>query len=331
MNPLVLSGMVAGGLLKKKDRILCCHGTEGTTLSWLRRRRYKVEELAINSGRLSPPQFNQSLYDIVLTETEISADKNNGLLREAIRFVRPGGCLFISPVEFAPFGTATHEATLKYLAAVFSGENITKLSALPDFGTTSGMLYRIRKGGAYAPKLPVKYIDSTPAFNEACNRLVTEKFIGLDVETTLNEPRILCTIQMATESLVYLIDALPLKDLTPFKRVMENPDVLKIIHNKDFEAAVLGRYEIQIHNIYDTLVESRKRHKKNQKLTGHRLSDVCERELGLFLDKSSQTSDWTNRPLTQEQRDYAAADAEVLIRLYQVFQPPPPPTTGELF
>ena len=44
---------------------------------------------------------------------------------------------------------------------------------------------------------------------------------------------------------------------------------------------------------------------------------MCERELGVVLDKSAQTSMWTRRPLDPEQVRYAAMDAEVLLGLYE--------------
>ena len=148
----------------------------------------------------------------------------------------------------------------------------------------------ITKGGAYKPQLPVHYIETPEAFQSACHKLSLKQRIGLDVETTLIEPRILCTIQLATEDEVYLIDALPLKDLTPLKELMGNANVMKIIHSKTFEEKVLGHYGIPIVNIYDTLIEARKRYKKT-KDGGHKLGEVCERYLDIYLDKSLQASD----------------------------------------
>jgi ribonuclease D len=49
------------------------------------------------------------------------------------------------------------------------------------------------------------------------------------------------------------------------------------------------------------------------------LGTVCERELGIGLDKSSQTSDWARHPLSTEQLRYAALDAEVLLALHDCF------------
>jgi ATP-dependent Lhr-like helicase len=44
---------------------------------------------------------------------------------------------------------------------------------------------------------------------------------------------------------------------------------------------------------------------------------VCARELARELDKREQTGDWTRRPLSRVQIDYAALDAEILLQLYE--------------
>jgi hypothetical protein len=49
------------------------------------------------------------------------------------------------------------------------------------------------------------------------------------------------------------------------------------------------------------------------------LAMVCERELGIVLDKSSQTSNWSRRPLDADQLRYATLDAEVLLALHEHF------------
>jgi ribonuclease D len=157
-----------------------------------------------------------------------------------------------------------------------------------------------------------------------------EPRVGLDVETTLNEPRVLCTVQLATAREIFVFDALALKDLSPLKELMEDDTVEKVIHNAMFEEQMLGIHKIKIRNIYDTLTVSRKRPLRHVD-GGHKLGEVCERELDYFLDKSLQTSDWTTRPLSAKQMDYAAVDAEVLLDLQRVFCPPPEPENLDLF
>jgi ATP-dependent Lhr-like helicase len=46
---------------------------------------------------------------------------------------------------------------------------------------------------------------------------------------------------------------------------------------------------------------------------------VCERELGVSLDKGVQTSNWSGRPLDADRLRYAALDAEVLLALHACF------------
>lgn len=62
---------------------------------------------------------------------------------------------------------------------------------------------------------------------------------------------------------------------------------------------------------------------RQRRLGGHSLARVCERELGIELDKSCQTSNWSRRPLNPDQLRYAALDAEVLLALYDRFTAAP--------
>jgi hypothetical protein len=52
---------------------------------------------------------------------------------------------------------------------------------------------------------------------------------------------------------------------------------------------------------------------------GHSLAAVCRREFDKVLDKSQQISDWTRRPLTGAQVNYAALDVEILVDLFAKF------------
>lgn len=331
MNFSALSGMRDAGLINKKDRILCLGDQAASTLGWLRRQRFKAEDL---TGQSATAILVNRLFDVVLVEQgegmDLEASGQCRFLRDAMRYVRPGGRLLFCRTTDNLFDLYASGQIKTQIETCFAGDASLTIEPAWNLSSVSEVVYSIKKGGTYKPRLPVKYIDNPAEFKSACESLGSESHIGLDVETTLREPRILCTVQLATSSRVFVMDMLPIRDLAPLKVLMENTGMVKIIHNKDFEAAVLGQYGIEIRNVYDTLAESRKRNKKRDS-GGNRLGEVCERELGIFLDKSYQASDWTVRPLSQEQLDYAAVDAEVLIRLYQVFVPPKPPETMELF
>ncbi|MCA9490390.1 MAG: DEAD/DEAH box helicase [Myxococcales bacterium] len=163
------------------------------------------------------------------------------------------------------------------------------------------------------PTLPAVWVATEAHAVEACAMLAREPVIGLDVETTLRT-RSLCLVQIAGRSAVYLFDALELSDLAPIAALLENPDTVKVIHNASFERSVFRQHDIDIVNVVDTLALSRSL--RGTQPDGHGLKAVMARELGFEMDKTQQTSDWSRRPLSASQLDYAAVDAEVLLRLH---------------
>jgi len=166
----------------------------------------------------------------------------------------------------------------------------------------------------YTPKRPIHWISDALALVQLCDSLASQAVIALDVETTLRN-RQLCLVQLGTAEANYLIDPLAISDLSPLARLMANENVAKVIHNASFEKSVLGKQGMEIITIIDTLKLSRQKHGYKTP-GGHSLGAVCDREMGIALDKTEQVSDWRRRPLTNSQRDYAAIDVEVLIDLY---------------
>lgn len=73
---------------------------------------------------------------------------------------------------------------------------------------------------------------------------------------------------------------------------------------------------LDITSVYHYL---RNRGKKLPKETKS-LAAICEEVLGVSLSKELQCSDWSSRPLTEEQKSYAAADAYCLLEIFTVFQ-----------
>ncbi len=164
------------------------------------------------------------------------------------------------------------------------------------------------------------WVRSVDDLREMCGVLTAESVIGLDVETTLAS-RALCLMQLAARETTYLVDALEIDDFEPLAGVLSHPSITKVIHNAAFEREVLGRHGLALDGVVDTRDLSRRRHPDAG--VRHDLESVCERELGATLSKASQTSDWSVRPLTDAQVEYAALDAEVLLRLAEVLARPP--------
>ncbi|HOV60018.1 MAG TPA: hypothetical protein PK349_03015 [Candidatus Hydrogenedentes bacterium] len=322
------------GLLLGKKRILCYGCGDGVDVDWLLVRRYPVEgyDTHVPFGYATPPTGH---YDLVLFNYvlgRISAPENRRRkFREAFGLVRPGGLFAVtsrSALRNAPSPDVIGVG--RYFHDLLGNVSLTAEELLPTEDGQAVMALFF-KGGLYAPRNPIHWIDQPDAMAALCRDLATRDRLGLDVETTLEEPRVLCTVQFADERANYVIDALAIRDLSPLRGILENPSVLKIIHNAEFERQMFAPLGMKIDPVFDTLVASRKKPRKTPISGGHRLDEVCERELGIFLDKGLQTSDWTVRPLSEEQLRYAAIDAEVMIPLHDVFCPPPPPETGMLF
>ncbi len=129
----------------------------------------------------------------------------------------------------------------------------------------------------------------------------------------------LCLVQIATRRRTFLVDPFAVGDLKPLIDVLNGARPMKVIHNARFESRVLAAVGVALDGAFDTLEASR-RARGADALGGHSLAMVCERELGIVLDKSSQTSNWSRRPLDGDQLRYAALDAEVLLALHERFK-----------
>ncbi|WP_437898227.1 DEAD/DEAH box helicase [Sorangium sp. So ce124] len=215
--------------------------------------------------------------------------------------------------------------TLRFLATV--KVNGSRLAARPsgmrlaDIEATGPLplelAVRVAPGAAAAPKNDVQWVDTPAALRSVSQDLRAADIVGLDVETALDFST-LCLVQIATRDRTFLIDPLAVGDLKPIVDILSGSVPVKVIHNARFERRVLARIGIALDGVFDTLEASR-RARGTDALGGHNLAVVCERELGIVLDKTSQTSDWSRRPLDVDQLTYAALDAEVLLALYERF------------
>jgi ATP-dependent helicase Lhr and Lhr-like helicase len=215
-----------------------------------------------------------------------------------------------------------HPATLRFLASVkMNGVRIAarpggaRLTDVQDTGPMPlDFVLRPTPAATATPRNEVQWVDTPAALRAASEDLRAADVVGLDVETALDFGT-LCLLQIATRNRTFLVDPFAVGDLKPITDVLSGQRPVKVIHNARFERRVLASLGIALDGVYDTLEASREARGPDA-LGGHSLAMVCERELGMSLDKSAQTSNWSRRPLSPDQLQYAALDAEILLMLY---------------
>ena len=171
-------------------------------------------------------------------------------------------------------------------------------------------------------RLPIDWVDSDEKLEEYCRKLADFEVLGVDCETTIHGSQALRLIQIACRKFIILIDPLSISNFRPLKRLLENPRITMVAHKASVEQYQLEKLKIRPPNVFDTLKASQKLRPPPPDFNGkwnHKLDTVCMRELSLSMDKGMQMSNWTQRPLSQKQLQYAALDAEVMIQLYDVF------------
>ncbi|MBB4273835.1 ribonuclease D [Rhizobium mongolense] len=159
-------------------------------------------------------------------------------------------------------------------------------------------------------------IETTAELAAACKELAKSDFITIDTEflrETTFWPE-LCLIQMASLTTEVIIDPLAKGiDLAPFFELMANPNVLKVFHaaRQDIEI-IFHRGGLIPHPIFDTQVAAM--------VCGFGDSvsydQLISRTKGVQIDKSSRFTDWSRRPLSEKQLDYALADVTHLRDAY---------------
>lgn len=145
--------------------------------------------------------------------------------------------------------------------------------------------------------------------------------VAVDSETMgLKVPRDrLCLVQLSSgNGEAHLVQLRDRNYAAPnLKRLLSNPDVLKIFHFARFDIAALGHWlGAWCQPIYCTKVASKLVRTFTDK---HGLKDLCRELLGVEISKQQQSSDWGAPDLSDEQLRYAASDVLYLHRLKAIF------------
>ncbi|MCU0946828.1 MAG: ribonuclease D [Porphyrobacter sp.] len=160
-------------------------------------------------------------------------------------------------------------------------------------------------------------ITTTHELTALCERLAKSEFVAVDTEFMRENtywPE-LCLVQIANTEEAAAIDPLAEGiDLAPLLDLMcNNEDVLKVFHagGQDVEIIVnlTGKTP---HPIFDTQIAMMAISQSEQ--IGY--ANLVETWLGLTIDKGARFTDWSRRPLTDRQIEYAIGDVTHLATIF---------------
>ena len=162
-------------------------------------------------------------------------------------------------------------------------------------------------------------ITSNGELERFCAELAKRPFIAVDTEfmrETTYWPR-LCLIQAAGPDIAAVIDPMAEGlDLKPFLDLMADAKIQKVFHAGRQDVEIFYNLGVIPHPLFDTQIAAMAAG------FGEQIAyDALVRQmLRLDIDKSSRFTDWSRRPLSQTQLDYAAGDVIHLAELYPMLR-----------
>jgi ribonuclease D len=168
--------------------------------------------------------------------------------------------------------------------------------------------------------IDIHWIRDDDSLALQCAEWQTLPFVALDTEFMRVDTffPIAALLQIGDGSSAWLIDPLLIKDWRPLAALLENPDVIKVVHACSEDLEVLLRltgslpaplFDTQLAAAYLNLGFS----------MGY--SRLVQEVLNIELPKGETRSDWLQRPLSHTQISYAAEDAVHLAEVYSILRP----------
>jgi len=166
------------------------------------------------------------------------------------------------------------------------------------------------------PAHTILYIDTAAELDSFCDVLRTADWIALDTEFLREKtyyPK-LCLLQVATPDSVACIDPLALDELAPLLGILFDEGITKVMHSGRQDMEIFYHLAGKLPSpVFDTQIAALMLGYPEQ--VGY--ASLVKEELGIELDKLHTRADWTQRPLSDDQIQYAADDVIYLVEIYQ--------------
>jgi ribonuclease D len=156
-------------------------------------------------------------------------------------------------------------------------------------------------------------VTTSPDLAELAAGLQSCDLVGLDTEF-LRERTYraeLCLVQLSSRSDAWCVDPLAIADLSALAGMLTAPAITKVMHASRQDVEVLFPIAGLVRPVFDTQIAAA--------LTGLPAQigygELVRRLLGKELSKSHTRTDWSRRPLSPEQIEYALDDVRYLLPL----------------
>jgi ribonuclease D len=164
-------------------------------------------------------------------------------------------------------------------------------------------------------KIEIDFIDTPARLESFCKQIEGSEWLAIDTEFLRENtyfPKF-CLLQVANIDLVGCIDPLAIADLSPLFEILYNPRITKVLHS--------GRQDLEIFfnirgyppsPVFDTQLAAPLLGYVDQISYGALVSEV----LGVDLGKAHTRTDWSKRPLSPAQLNYAGDDVFYLAQVF---------------
>lgn len=155
------------------------------------------------------------------------------------------------------------------------------------------------------------YVTDDAGLRELVDRLRQSDAVGIDTEFMREKTYYarLCLVQLAADGVEAIVDPLAVSDLSPLCDLLGDPGVVKVLHAGTQDLEIFYRIcRRPIAPVFDTQVAATLAGFQQQVGYGAMVQEL----LGVKLDKGDSYTDWSRRPLSDTQIEYALNDVRYL-------------------
>jgi ribonuclease D len=163
----------------------------------------------------------------------------------------------------------------------------------------------------------IQYINTQEQLDQLCERIKKEPWLALDTEFLREKtyyPKF-CLLQIATPEWVVCVDPLALPSLTVLFETIANPAIIKVFHSCRQDMEIIYQLTgLLPQPVFDTQIAAPLL--GFQENPGYAM--LVSSLLNINLSKAHTRADWSKRPLSEAEIQYAADDVIYLCKIYQM-------------